>query len=368
MDSAELLARRLSAQHLTGARPASPAEVVSGLLAVQSQDVPAAAWAVTQRLAAPDAALLDGALLRGEVVRTHVLRPTWHHVAAADLRWLLRLTGPRVDQAAGSIFRRAGLDATTFEIFEAAVSGILAGRSLTRPELYSALSDAGIDVSDQQRIGHLLLGAEIHAVVCGGPPRDGRHTYVLLDEHLPADDVFDRDAALHQLAFRFIRGHGPATAADLSWWSGLTLGDARRGLRAAALATADIDGRTYYFDHENVDHAQFDQDDESGLAGVFLLPNYDEYLIAFARRDDVYPDGWQPPEDPRRNPIFSNVVLDAGRVVGSWRRTVRSTTVLVQITPLVALTPRQRRAIDQAAQGYADFVDRGLELRIAAFD
>ena len=33
----------------------------------------------------------------GEVVRTHVLRPTWHYVARADIDWLLALTSPRIN-------------------------------------------------------------------------------------------------------------------------------------------------------------------------------------------------------------------------------------------------------------------------------
>ena len=35
----------------------------------------------------------------GTIVRTHVLRPTWHFVAAEDLRWMLALSAPRIAAA-----------------------------------------------------------------------------------------------------------------------------------------------------------------------------------------------------------------------------------------------------------------------------
>src|SRR5215208_5263002 len=32
---------------------------------------------------------------RGAFLRTHILRPTWHFVAAEDIRWILEVTAPR---------------------------------------------------------------------------------------------------------------------------------------------------------------------------------------------------------------------------------------------------------------------------------
>src|SRR5690554_4011931 len=87
---------RLRAQHLVVPHARSAAAVVEGLLAVQAENRGQAAWAVACRTARPDAAELDALLDDGAVVRTHVLRPTWHFVAAAGLGWLLDVTAPRV--------------------------------------------------------------------------------------------------------------------------------------------------------------------------------------------------------------------------------------------------------------------------------
>src|SRR5690349_9379361 len=98
MLSADVLRLRLANQRLT--RPAADvAELVSHLGAVQSQDYPAAAWALGQRLQNIDATSIDAAFDQGKILRTHVLRPTWHFVAPADIRWMLALSAPRIRTA-----------------------------------------------------------------------------------------------------------------------------------------------------------------------------------------------------------------------------------------------------------------------------
>ena len=75
---------------------ASAAGVVRSLLAVQAENPSQAAWAVASRTRPPAALELESLLDQGSVVRTHVLRPTWHFVAAEDIGWLLELTAPRI--------------------------------------------------------------------------------------------------------------------------------------------------------------------------------------------------------------------------------------------------------------------------------
>ena len=87
---------RLRTQHLVEPHAVTAAAVVGALLAVQAENPSQSAWAVAARTEAPDAADLAGLLADGTVVRTHVLRPTWHYVAADDVAWLIELTAPRV--------------------------------------------------------------------------------------------------------------------------------------------------------------------------------------------------------------------------------------------------------------------------------
>src|SRR3954464_4346745 len=76
---------RLRSQHLVAPHAASAREIVGSLLAVQAENPSQAAWAVAARARHPEQADLAILLDEGAVLRTHVLRPTWHFVAADDL-------------------------------------------------------------------------------------------------------------------------------------------------------------------------------------------------------------------------------------------------------------------------------------------
>ena len=97
-----------------------------------------------QRVAGATDAELDRAFDAGEIVRTHVMRPTWHFVAAEDLRWLLALTAPRVHQANGYQYRLLGIDRETAARSRAVIERALDGRALIREELARALEEAGV--------------------------------------------------------------------------------------------------------------------------------------------------------------------------------------------------------------------------------
>lgn len=81
---------RLLNQQLANPLFHSPKELVSWMGAVQAQDYAMAKWAVGMRLASATVRTVEEALQKGEILRTHVMRPTWHLVAAEDIRWMLK--------------------------------------------------------------------------------------------------------------------------------------------------------------------------------------------------------------------------------------------------------------------------------------
>jgi DNA glycosylase AlkZ-like len=110
----EIAERRLLNQGITRAGHVQPADVVAWFGAVQAQEYEAAKWGLGLRLrdGAIDAPV-EHAFETGQLLRTHVMRPTWHFVAPADIRWLLDLTAPRVHLIVSSYNRRQELDART---------------------------------------------------------------------------------------------------------------------------------------------------------------------------------------------------------------------------------------------------------------
>jgi hypothetical protein len=348
--------RRLVAQRLAGNPLGSPVAVVRHLLAVQSQDYPGAAWAIAQRLDGATPGDIDRAFDAGELIRTHVLRPTWHFVAPEDLRWLLQLTGPRRIRGAAHRHRALEIDgalaARAMGVFERAIA--MSGPR-TRQELADALGAAGIE-ADVGRMTHLVIWAEAEALLCSGPRRGSSHTYALVDARVPPARARDAEESLAEVARRYVAGHGPAQDVDLAWWSGLNVGEARRGLAAASpsLQSEVIGGRRFWFADDPAEGRP------APAPTMHLLPNYDELLVAFRdRADGLHP--LLPPGARVAEEILNHVIVRDGLVVGRWQRPTVASGPVVRLEPRVSLDADDRARLRSAVARYAAFLGRKLE-------
>jgi hypothetical protein len=385
----DIATRRLRNQRLAGNPLGSADEVVGWLGAVQAQDYPAVVWALGQRTRDATAADVHRLFDAGTIVRTHVLRPTWHFALPADVRWLLALTAPRLRTAIAGRWRELGIDAGVMSRAEAAFGDALAGgRQLTRAELGAVLQAAGI-APDGQRLPHLILAAELDALVISGPRRGHDFTYMLMDDRVPATSPLSPEEALGRLAERYFRSRGPAQLQDFAWWAGATLDGARRGVATAgdSLASEVIDGKRYWLADPASDTvpvpvpatataAASPPPAPAAAAGLassrprtsrtpvaHLLPNFDELTVAYHDRSAAdHPEGRFDPGLFGFGSILSNVVVIGGRVRGAWRRLVRPTSVRVQVRLLDPLRPAERAAVERAADRMSRFLERPVEI------
>jgi hypothetical protein len=356
MASIDIAVQRMRSSRLTGNPLPAATDVVRWLCAVQAQDYAGVKWAIAQRTAAVSDAELDRLFNEGAILRTHVLRPTWHVVLPADIRWLLRLTAPRVKAAVAYYDRVLGLDNAAFTRGNVAIGRALqAGGALTRTEIGEVLRRSGLDI-DNQRLGHLLMRAELDGVVCSGGLRGRQLTYALLDERAPEAPALDGDAALAELATRYFAGHAPAQVRDFAWWSGLSLRQARTGIEMATphLDRVMLEGVPHY-------SAEAAETPRRGRPLVHLLPNWDEYVVGYADRS-AHVTAAAFPAPPTSMALLANSVVINGRIVGGWRRTVARDGVVVRTTLKVDITPAQRTGLERACQRYSRFLDRPVEL------
>jgi hypothetical protein len=289
----DIVGQRLRNQKLVGSDVRAPAEIVAWLGAVQSQDYAGAKWALSLRAPGLTDADVDRALDEGAILRTHILRPTWHFVAPADIRWMLALTGPRVQARSVPYHRKLGLDTSVFarsrRVLERSLGG---GKHLTRAALGAALTRAGVAV-DGLRLAFLMMEAELDGVICSGTRRGKQFTYALVDERAPRARTLTGDAALAELATRYFASHGPATVRDFVWWSGLTVKQAKAGLEMLGRqAFSDtVDGVTYWSVPAS---GPARKKARPGDPTVYLLPNYDELMNALRDRG-LFQDPSGPP-------------------------------------------------------------------------
>lgn len=357
MTPPNIFAARLRTQHVSSAPLGSPADVVRFLGAVQAQDYPGAKWSVGQRVRGATDAAIDQALAAGEILRTHILRPTWHFVVPEDIRWMLALTAPRVRAVCARLERMLELDEVTLKkshrLIERALRG---GNQLTRDQIGGVLERGGIASPVRQRLAQIMMRAELDALVCSGALQGKHQTYALLDERVAPTRALERDAALADLARRFFLSHAPATIAQFAWWSGLTLGDARRGLDAARPQLSDAVAMTSAEWLSLAAPAA-----AARRAEAYFIPEYDETLIGFAELGIT--DQPRTRAGTKRLDAFLRPIVLGGKMIGTWRRVDRATHVVLETTLSAPPSAAQSKALDAAAVRYSRFRARPVTLQ-----
>ena len=351
-DATAVREQRLRAQGLALPTDRTPTEAVRRLAAVQSQEPGHAFWSLALRSRATTEAEVRAAYDAGEFLRTHVLRPTWHFVAAEDVRWMLATTAARVHQTNGSMLRKRGLG--TAELDRGArvlADALAAGVVLARPEVVTVLADAGLPHA-QLDVVLLVMHAELEQVVVSGPMRGATHTYALLDDRVPHGPADGADPT--RLLRRYLAGHGPASAHDFARWSSLTLTATRTALDELhdELASVEVAGETY--------HSLPPGPDAGDLPPVLLLPLFDELPLGY--RDLAHPPAPGHPHPPHVD-LRSGSVVAGDANVGTWRREVKGRTVEVALDLAPGVPDDLRARTHAEAARLARFLGRDLGLR-----
>jgi hypothetical protein len=348
-----LLGERLARQGLVDRPCRSPAEAAARTTALQAQDNLAARLGVRARATGVRDADVQRAIEdERTVVRTWLMRGTIHLVDAADLRWLVRLTGPAVARKFRTRWRHLGLTDDVADKTLDALPDILADGPATRREIRDRLVARGIvvDSPDPQAYAHVIVHASTAGLICRGPDRGRDNTFVLIDDWLPdAPGGPVGDDALAELARRYFTAFSPATGADFTTWSGLPSTRPIELIRDE-LRRADVDGRAGYRLGE-----------VAPARGLRLLPAFDNYLVGYRNRsahlepglhDRVYQGGW----------ILPTVILD-GRVIGTWSLDRAKGHVTVSPFARAGVTVTRRLRAELADVGR--FLGRDLSSEIA---
>jgi hypothetical protein len=338
-----------------------PEEVVRWMGAVQAQDFLYSLWALGLRLPQATEADIKQAIANRAILRTWPMRGTVHFVPAEDAAWMLALLAQRVINRNQAARRKVGLDEELLAKSRDVLTQALAGKQLTRKELYAALEAAGITANQSTSLGirglHIIGQLALEGLLCFGPRRGKQPTFVLLDEWVANPRKLAGDEALAELAGRYFRSHAPATEYDFAWWAGLPVSDARLAIKLVKpqLEHEIINDQSYWFTGALA--APPELADEA-----YLLPYLDEYTVAYQDRSAlVDPSYAEAINGSSQFGVLGPVIVIGGRVAGGWKRTLRKDRVIIETNPVIPLTPTEEAAIAVAAQRLGSFVGLPVE-------
>jgi hypothetical protein len=159
----------------------------------------------------------------------------------------------------------------------------------------------------------LVLAAEGH--IARGRPQGSwistQHRWEPMELWLPGDAIsLSVDDARVELVVRWLRSFGPATVADVKWWTGWTMGETRTALGRVDTAEVDLDGVS------GIALADDLETTKPTKPWVALLPALDPTAMGWTARD------WYLGE--HRSALFDRsgnigpTIWSDGHVVGGW--------------------------------------------------
>lgn len=359
-----LASRRAAAQLLhRPAKPRHPADILRAIAGAQAQDPRQGRLALRARSAAPTAADVDRA--RNEersVVRAWAMRTTMHLLAADDAAWMVPLWEPAIGAEARRRLAHLGVEPAAQDRALATMKRLLrGGEPRTRDEVVSAVERLGIEVTAQVRT-HLFRLLIAEGGTCFGPDLGSEPTVIHAGAWLGERPAHDREAALRELAVRYLRAFGPATEADFAGWAGLPLRDIRAGLAgiAARITEERAGGGEPLLRLKG-------QGPRPRRGYVRLLPGYDTYLMG--HRDAGFmatPEQWK-----RILPgggILRPVIVRDGVAIGLWHQRRQGKRLSVRLEPFAAFDDDTRAAIDAELADVARFEGATVKLEEAGGD
>jgi Winged helix DNA-binding domain len=334
---------------------------------VQAQVASAAELAVAVRRATPRKGEVADALAKRRLVKTWAMRGTLHLLPADELGlWQAGLATYR-HYLKPAWFRAFDITETQLLALIDAVGEALGGAPLTRAELADAvvvrLGDEGLREKLQQGFGAYLKPAAFRGRLCFGPGDGQKVRFTRPDVWLGREvERPEGDAALREIARRYLAVHGPATREDLRRWWATTPAAAGKLLRSVEDAVeVDVEGEPLWMLAAGAEQAST----TAPARGVRLLPAFDQYVIAATKqaehflagdfRDRIYrPQGW-----------ISPVLLVDGVMAGVWRHERKGRRLVVEIEPFRRLPATARSEAEAEAERLAAFLGGELELGYA---
>jgi len=364
-----VLAWRARRQHLAVRAPRDARSAVAADLAGLHAQVMASAelswWARVEGLERDDlsAALWDDRTL----VKTWAMRGTLHLLPARELGLWVAALGARLAerQRAPGVLNRIGVTPAQADAISAAIPEALHGRELTREALAQAVAriagEPGLaDAVLGQYGDQLLKTAAFRGELCFAPKEGARVRFTLPATWLGPWEEHEEEAAVRELARRYLRAYGPSTAGDVGKWTGTTAAVGKGWLAALGdeATEVEVEGERLVALAPEVEEAQRARPE----GAVRLLPGYDAFTAGTAKRAEaVIPERHRGAVWQSAGRLLPVLVAD-GRILGTWRHAREGARLAVRIAPFGAVGAEVKAGAEAEAQRLAAFLGGELDL------
>jgi hypothetical protein len=328
-----------------------PVAIARAIAGAQAQDQYAGPLTFRSRCRGLTAADIDRARTEDRsLLRTWLMRMTMHLVPSEDAGWLLPLFEPAIEtwsrRRLGQLGMPPSLQRRALRRIERA---LVAEGPLTRSEAAARVVGAGIELNAQTRL-HITILAVTSGVACLGPDRGQRTCLVLREDWLGKLPRFDRDAALGELARRYLRAFGPATDRDFAYWSGLGLREVRTGLGMIETELAEA-----RLGDQKMLTLKAHKPRLPATGKIRLLGAFDTYMLGYRSRDFAVPPEGVTAVKEGGGGWIRPVIVEDGRVIGGWRLTRQGGAIEVSLNPLRQLSSAAREAIETEVEDIGRF-------------
>ncbi len=364
--SAERLPRLRAAAQLLH-RPVSardPVEIARAIAGAQAQDTFAGPLTFRSRSRRLKAADIDRARTEDRsLLRTWVMRMTIHLIPSDDAGWILPLFEPRIEKWSRRRLGQLGMPAGAQEKGLNAIEQALEREGpLTRGELAERVAAAGVVLNGQTKL-HLMLTAVTSGIACLGPDRGRNTCLVRRRDWLGKQPRFDRDAALAELARRYLRAFGPATDRDFAYWSGLGLREVRTGLEAISSQLEEVK-----LGKEILLSVRGERPRLPPKGQVRMLGNFDTYLLGWKSRAFAVSAEHVAAVKEGGGGWIRPVIVRDGEVIGGWRSVRKGGRIEIALQIPVPVPSNVREAIYHEIHDIARFTGHEVRVRSRADD
>jgi hypothetical protein len=345
---------RMARHHLTQRAPNNDlARVVGDVGGVQAQVMSAAELQVAVRA---DCSVQDvrAALWKDKkLVKTWLMRGTLHLIPAEDLPLFTAAMHTHWLRTRNAWLAYVQLNEADFTELIDAIGQALDGQALTRDELIARVGKGRserVHAVLKSGWGGILKPVARSGLLCFGPSRGQSVTFVRPRQWLGTWRDVDPEAALVEVARRYLRAYGPATRNDFARWFGTWSGVANAAWAGLAkeLVAVSIEGRRADLPAADLDQISADTPEPS----VRLLPNFDPYLLGHVNRDHLFASEHRA-RVSRTAGWISAVVLVDGRVVATWTHAVAKGALTVTVDPFRKLSPSTLKGVRASVDSLA---------------